>query len=306
MFEFVIWELLKQFGYLNVQSSKLRGRGASHQIDAFGELAIPTAFMYPIRLICECKCYSENYKVRLPHIRNFVGVMKDISENYIVYKSGERNVAKRHNDVGCFFSASSFTIDAQEYAWAHNIFIISFNNNSKLKYIIKDIKTFVNNTQLKNKTKKEIIRQFKESNFSFSEDKNISVAIGIIDGVYPVTLIGNQKWLYDIDNMTDNLSEIILAEKTQRKSNKFDTLFTLNVRGEKINFTLPNIIANKIKNRVDQTNSGEQIFTIDIPYIRNINDNSIRRFVKIIVKLPNYEKEEYKKHIQIVQEENLR
>lgn len=261
--------------------------------------------MYPIRLICECKCYSENYKVGLPHIRNFVGVMKDISENYIVYKSGERNVAERHNDVGCFFSASSFTIDAQEYAWAHNIFIISFNNNSKLKYIINDIKMFVNNIQLKNKNKKEIINQFKKRDFSFSEDKNISVAIGIIDGVYPVTLIGNQKWLYDIDNMTDNFSEIILAEKTKRRSNKFDTLFTLNVRGKSINFTLPNIIANKIKNRVNQTNSGEQIFTIDIPYIRNINNYSIRRFVKIKVKLPNYEKEKYKKHIQIVQEENL-
>lgn len=43
IFEYIVLDSLKQSGYINVTSSTLRGRGASHQIDAYGTLSIPTA-----------------------------------------------------------------------------------------------------------------------------------------------------------------------------------------------------------------------------------------------------------------------
>ncbi len=93
--------------YFNVKTEHLRGRGASHQIDAFGTLAIPTAFTYPIRLIAEAKCYSST--IQLYQIRSFLGVIKDISENYIVGEKKQRNTPDRYLDTGCFFSATPFS-----------------------------------------------------------------------------------------------------------------------------------------------------------------------------------------------------
>lgn len=89
LFEYEIWRFLKASGYVGVTTSKLRGRGADHQIDAYGTLSIPTPFVYPIRLICEAKCYTN--PIELKHIRSFVGVMKDISENYFVGSNRSRN-----------------------------------------------------------------------------------------------------------------------------------------------------------------------------------------------------------------------
>ncbi len=308
IFESVVWRLLQKFGYINVTTSELRGRGASHQIDAYGMLAIPTAFMYPVRLICECKCFAESYPIKLHHMRSFVGVIKDISENYIIDASGNRSTPYRYTDVGCFFSSSSFTVDAQEYSWAHNIFIISFNETPILKPIIQIIKRYVNNysrVELLHMTKSEIVSRFWNEN-SRENINNISCAIGIIDGVYPVALIGREAWLERIDNTGNLAYERIQAVKTRRRSNKFDTVFELNILQENINFSLPNIIASKIIDRIDKSNSGDKIFEIDVPYIKKIGENTIRRFLKIEVILPIDEKEAYiaslKNNIQMLGE----
>ncbi|SDL01151.1 restriction endonuclease [Halanaerobium congolense] len=291
IFESVIWELLKSFGYVNVKTDNVKGRGASHQIDAFGELAFPTAFMYPIRLICECKCFSKN-KIELKHLRSFVGVMKDISENYFVSQSNSNNYSKRYTDVGCFFSATSFSRDSQEYAWAHNISIISFQNNSFLKPLIKNIDKFVEikkqNNELKNK--KKIINDFKESEFH-NEISDISATIGILDGFYPIALIGTNNWLPNIDSLTelDNLSEIIVAEKISRDSNEYETFFELAIKEEIITFSVPNIIKNKLIKQIDKANNGDTVFTIDVPYIRKIEGNNIRRLIKIKVQFKTSE-----------------
>ena len=66
----------------------VRGRGSQHQIDCIAGFDATPAFMYPLRLVVEAKCL--NKKVGLSVVRNSVGVIKDISENYFTYGSSRR------------------------------------------------------------------------------------------------------------------------------------------------------------------------------------------------------------------------
>ena len=98
------------------------GRGEKHQIDAVGIYErVPN--IYPLRLICECK--HNNEKVGLPKIRDFVGVMKDISECYFSYINGkpiEKDLI-RFTDTGIYYSTSGYTKNAVNYAYAHGILL---------------------------------------------------------------------------------------------------------------------------------------------------------------------------------------
>ncbi|MFI8685872.1 hypothetical protein [Rossellomorea sp. NPDC077527] len=291
IFESVIWELIENFGYIGVEPTTLRGRGAFHQIDAYGFLRIPTPFIYPIRLLCEAKCYSK--PIQLEHVRNYVGVIKDISENYIIGDLGERNIPNRYTDMGCYFSASGFTLPAQNYAWAHNIFIISFRDIPLLDSIINNIKRYVSSfstKELNNKTKNEIVNGFWEKFHENSNDVNreyesSSIAIGVLDGVYPIAIVGNNNWIEELDKSLPLGEEEIVASKTLRHSTEIDTYFELKLSYGKLSFTLPNIISNKLIQRIDKSTAGQEIFYIDIPFISKRNNKDLRRIFKLIVNL---------------------
>lgn len=142
IFESIIWDVLLNNGYTNPEPERtIRGRGAWHQIDAYGYLTYPIPFVYPIRLLSEAKCYKKGKKVDLPAVRNFVGVIKDVSEYYIV-NDDKTHDSKRFTDVGCIFSSSPFTEDAQNYAWAHNIRLVPFTTN-EFQIIIQVINGYV-------------------------------------------------------------------------------------------------------------------------------------------------------------------
>ena len=293
IFESVILKLLQKSGYINIRSSVLRGRGAYHQIDAYGIFSIPTPFIYPLRLICETKCYKNS--IKLPHIRNFVGVMKDISENYIIGEHNNRNTPDRYTDAGCFFGAGSFTIPAQEYAWAHNIFIVSFHEIPLLKPIVNKIKSFVNDKRnlLRNMSIDIVRKTFWER---YSNDDNINNAtldVGILDGVYPIILVGKNEWIKKVDNITPLEREEIEATKINRIDYEYDTRFNLSVGGQNIYFVLPKSVANKIINRINITKKGGKIFDIEIPFISSKGKNRIRRYFKINIILPEIDKNVY-------------
>jgi hypothetical protein len=61
---------------------EVRGRGTWHQLDAFALWKHSPAFMYPLHLMVEAKCYASYRPVGVAVPRNSVGVLKDISENY--------------------------------------------------------------------------------------------------------------------------------------------------------------------------------------------------------------------------------
>jgi len=141
LFEAQVGFLLRRSGYKPIEpdgrlvrEGKLRGRGGWHQIDAFGYYSYGVPCLYPIRIVCEAKNYDG--KVGLPVIRNFVGAFKDIAENYFVERrrgaASNYLLTKRYTDAGVVFSARGFTLQAQDYAYAQGVFLVSYEDNPVL------------------------------------------------------------------------------------------------------------------------------------------------------------------------------
>lgn len=118
---------------------EVQGRGAWHQIDALAEQHQTPAFMFPLRLLVEAKCYP-NQRVGIPVVRNSVGVHKDISENYFSKhrESGEK-AAVRFNYQSAIFSVSGYTKPAIDYAVAHQIFLIEYKGIPLIEPVIQAI-----------------------------------------------------------------------------------------------------------------------------------------------------------------------
>lgn len=121
------------------KKGEVLGRGTHHQIDFVGIYKKHIPFIYPIRLLAECKFWThdEKYKpVDKSFIREYIGVYKDISENYF---SLHMKKLTRFLDVPIVFSAGGFDDEAEKLAWAHGINLAS---HSKLP-IMTDILHFI-------------------------------------------------------------------------------------------------------------------------------------------------------------------
>lgn len=118
----------------------VEGRGSWHQIDALAEWEHSPAFVHPIRLLVEGKCYDK--RVGIDVVRNAVGVLKDISENHFNEKKGRKGAAAsvRYNYLSAIFSATDYTSGAVEYAIAHQIFLIEYAKVPLIAPIIEAIK----------------------------------------------------------------------------------------------------------------------------------------------------------------------
>lgn len=113
-------ELAKRGNGLVVQ-----GRGGVHQVDVLGQLAWIPAFTYPIRLFVEAKCRKDS--TGLPVIRNAVGVVSDINQNYSPIREGSNRLIKRYSYHYAIFSTSGFSVHAVDYAMAHQISLIDLS-----------------------------------------------------------------------------------------------------------------------------------------------------------------------------------
>jgi hypothetical protein len=119
------------------------GRGTWHQLDALALWTHSPAFMYPLRLIVEAKCYKARRPIELKVVRNAVGVAKDISENYFTVQSRTRSFqAPRYNYASAIFSTSGYTAGAVEYAVAHQVFLIDYQHIPIIRSLIEAIMQF--------------------------------------------------------------------------------------------------------------------------------------------------------------------
>ena len=153
--EEVVLHLLKSIGYREVTPGEddtraghsgleLRGRGEWHQIDGLVAFDRTPAFMYPLRLLVEAKCYARGRPVGIEIVRNSVGVLKDVSENYFTHKprrAGATEVAApRFNYHSAIFSTSGYTSGAQGYAIAHQVFLIQYENIGLLVPVVDGLR----------------------------------------------------------------------------------------------------------------------------------------------------------------------
>jgi hypothetical protein len=297
IFEKVVMKLLKESGYVDVKAGELRGRGTSHKIDAYGKLSIPTPFTYPIRLITEAKCYTTS--IELHHIRSFLGVIKDISENYIVGMNRIRNTPERYLDTGCIFSASPFSRLGQDFAWAQNIFLVSFSGIGEMGSIVGYIRQFIteNAEIIKSLSQKETIKKYQ----SWAEQKGYtkkypSIVVGIIDSTYPVILVGIKDWIKRINIRTE--SDHIETKNNKFTSRRNETIFNLNIETlsgetELVRFNLSDQIAEKLIYRENGPKPNQIVFYLDIPLTPQEGRNLIRRMIRIDIALTVSDKNKY-------------
>lgn len=291
IFEEKVKKLLQDSNYIKIVDEDVPGRSGHHDINSYGKLNIPTAFVFPIRIIFQYKYYAKN-KVELSHIRDFGGIIADISEtNYSIY-GDVGNICDRYTYTGCYFSATAFSLEAQEYAWAHNIFMFSLERIAVMQPILNKIDSFVSGLSeniINNITKQELLEGYErevEDNSIFPEG-----AIGILNGVYPVILLGKHGWTKPVIEEAYK-SEINRAyiDSVYRSENQFEVNFELNFMESSAEFSVPNVIVEKLMNREDNDNKNNVIFNIDIPFI---NEKGIKQFVSLEVFLEGFNKGEY-------------
>lgn len=132
---------------------ELQGRGEWHQVDALVGYDFTSSFVYPIRLIVESKAYLPNSynrrRVGISVVRNAVGVLKDVNENFFSYNLSTNKTYKfrRFNYAYAIFSLYGFTENAQRYAIAHQIFLIQYHFNPLFNGIRNAISS-INNWQI--------------------------------------------------------------------------------------------------------------------------------------------------------------
>ncbi len=139
LLEEIVLYLLEKVGYRIVNSGEdstrngsagleIQGRGEWHQVDALAAFDYTPSFMYPLRLIVEAKCYDIVHPVQINVVRNSLGVLRDVIENYFTYPLNDHEEVQiqRFNYHSAIFSTSGYTEGAQRYAIAHQIFLIQY------------------------------------------------------------------------------------------------------------------------------------------------------------------------------------
>lgn len=154
LLEEAVLHLLRTSGYTPVISAgsdptlydghsglEVFGRGGKHQIDAIADPIISLPFSNSSRLIVEAKCFSGDRPVGLPIIRNAVGVLKDVSEFWAPPKNPNQLFTIRpYHYQFAIFSASGYSIEAERYAFAHDIYLIQYQNSFYMYPIIQKIR----------------------------------------------------------------------------------------------------------------------------------------------------------------------
>lgn len=148
LLEEIVLHLLEKVGYRIVNSREdgtrdgnagleVQGRGEWHQVDALAAFDYTPSFMYPLRIIVEAKCYNNN-RVDIGVVRNSLGVLRDITENYFTHhlNNNEEVQIQRFNYHSAIFSSSGYTKAAQRYAIAHQIFLIQYHRVPIIRPII--------------------------------------------------------------------------------------------------------------------------------------------------------------------------
>lgn len=102
----------------------VKGRGSVHQADVLGQLNWIPTFIFPIRLFIEAKFRKR--KTGIGTVRNAIGVLTDINQNYIKVKD-RSFLRQRYQYNYAIFSTSGFSKQATELALAHNISLIDLN-----------------------------------------------------------------------------------------------------------------------------------------------------------------------------------
>jgi hypothetical protein len=156
LLEEAILYLLRVSGYKTIESADgdetlenhvaglaVKGRGGKHQIDAIADFKVTPPFSYPQRLLLEAKCY--NRPIGIDVTRNAFGVLRDVEEHWV--PSAAAILKKRFHYQYAIASINGFSEDAQQYAYAHDLYLLALERASYFQPIADAINAFSDNNQ---------------------------------------------------------------------------------------------------------------------------------------------------------------
>jgi len=299
-FEEIVRHLMRKTNYIDVKSQDIEGRGADHQIDSVGFFAFTIPFIYPVRLIAEAKWYKDENRIGLGSMRNFVGVMKDISENYFVPRSYRGKIKRpkledRYTDAGAYFSVSGFSPKAQDFAWAHGIYLISFGMNTIFRPLITRAKDLIDQDLTKKASKSEVIDKaqdhFRNDRILSRELNRIYSYVGILDGIYPIMITSDKEFKFDpeqpdsLETSEGSFSEGAIKEYRKEKIDNVN--FRFHFQGGNFEFTLPSNTSRSLIEAIETTYQGKPFGFIDLPIELKRDNETYRRIFRLNLLLPH-------------------
>jgi hypothetical protein len=251
------------------------GRGSKHQIDAIADFVIAQPFSNPQRLLLEAKFRSK--KTGIEVIRNAVGVLKDVGE-YWVSKDKIPPKARYHYQYA-IFSSYDYSSPAQEYAYAHDIYLIPLSKSTFFQPVLQAIESvtiddlpgninrhFLKSLRIDIRQKlKNLDRRFPVTNL-YSQEEIVSkidqfcykcqrlngALLAMINRHFPIFLVPNLQ-VVDI-NKLDNFYDVNIYWDREgwyiRKSNSNEDMFSFDLPKELFNLYAQNGLLSK-KNALD-------------------------------------------------------
>lgn len=284
LFERLVDEMIKKAGFaalrneeqLTKSKTRFHGRGATHQIDAYGEFVFTIPFVYPLRLLVEAKALSDSAGLGL--MRSFSAAVKDISEWYNVdtYKGGSERYKvigrSRYYDCGAFFSLHGFRKTAEEYAYAQGIVPVTYENNPYITTLYGYFDGLIDNLKfdkIGREFRYELIESiFGSGNFDFNSSnttpnfrpilnafqkqlKETNSSIGMISGRYAINVLytgsyPNFKNLIGPNQVFSNIQEAKLIYENNQfflRSEQFGFNATLSISKQFITYYLLGVYA---------------------------------------------------------------
>jgi len=247
-------------------TGKFEGRGADHELDAFGQYKHAIPFVNPIRLFGEAKCYKSNYSVGVDIIREAITVRKDIDENY-QSQSGDPAGDRR---VECFavFSTSGFSSGAIELARAHGIYLVSLGH---LRPVVDEILSR-HNPQTHEDAENAV-------NMYFRRELGTGLHFASFAGGYPAALRGTLP--KERLSRTDSLYAIAsLAQSETSNATQFDLQDSETDSRWKLTTEVPTWM---LDNAIDHTE--ERYLSLVVPTVLN----ELARQIRIEVSTEDFE-----------------
>ena len=245
------YTLMKEDDFVKYKGSdkfvELIGRGTKHQIDLPYEFNYHVPFVNQIQIIGEVKYYSS--AIAKSYIRSFIGVIKDISENYVISHVTKVDDLKERKLVqALFISASGFQIEAEKLALAHNIKLITFHGNPVFQPILRHIEDLTNNYDYLGfdyhsiNYRNHIIDPEKTIKELFNENVK-SYFLATTRTGYLMYFVSNQEFIFSDEDV--NLNAMITYSYDE--NNKIDKFIKLIIENKVFISTLPLKIYNEFK-----------------------------------------------------------
>ena len=220
-------DVVRENGKLN-----LKGRGTKHQIDALGQSEFEMPFTFRTRLISEAKCYKKSTSVGIDVIRDLKGVLDDVSQNYFVREGDDLIDKSRFNDCGVIFSTSGFSDDAQDYAFAHGIYLVSVPGLYQMTYdVIKEEYLGPEEPENEEEAVSNYLQRAKNSNQEIPE-----LYFGLISGTHPIVLKTYDEGFLDEFGQRDVVEGVKVGYEEREGS---ISNFQLRKNGREAEFELP-------------------------------------------------------------------